>query len=231
MFFLVFGFLPHANLQAQLTLNTPNIESKLYLSKGKHQPLIVGLGGSEGGNAWSSEHWKNTRDQFLAKGYAFLALGYFGAKGTPEQLNKIAIDEVYAAIKLAVATKGVNPKKIAIVGGSRGGDLALLLAAHYPDISCVVALVPSHVAFPGNTNHLSNSAWTYQGQELPFVPVNEAAFPHLMNRDLKAAFIAMLQDSVAEEQALIKVEKINGPIFLLSATRDEIAPTTPMCEK
>ena len=34
-----------------------------------------------------------------------------------------------------------------------------------------------------------------------------------------------------EEQALIKVEKINGPIFLLSATRDEIAPTTPMCEK
>lgn len=218
-------------LLAQQILPTVNVESKLYLGKGKKQPLIVGLGGSEGGNAWASEHWKNTRNQFLERGYAFLALGYFGAKGTTEQLNKIAIDEVYAAIKLAAATKGVNSKKIAIVGGSRGGDLALLLAAHYPEIKCVVALVPSHVAFPGNTNHLSTSAWTYQGKELPFVPVNEAAFPHLMKRDLRAAFTAMLQDSLAEEKALVEVEKINGPIFLLSATRDEIAPTTPMCEK
>lgn len=227
---MIAGFLP-SFLLAQQVLPTVNVESKLYLSKGKKQPLIVGLGGSEGGNTWASEYWKNTRDQFLARGYAFLALGYFGAKGTPEQLNKIAIDEVYAAIKMAASTKGVNAKKIAIVGGSRGGDLALLLAAHYPDINCVVALVPSHVAFPGNTNHFSTSAWTYQGEELPFVPVNEAAFPHLMKRDLRATFTAMLQDSLAEEKALIKVEKINGPIYLLSATRDEIAPTTPMCEK
>lgn len=223
-------FLPSL-LLAQQVLPTVNVESKLYMGKGKKQPLIVGLGGSEGGNAWASEYWKNTRDQFLTRGYAFLALGYFGSKGIPEQLNKIAIDEVYTAIKLAAATKGVNAKKIAIIGGSRGGDLALLIGAHYSDINCVVALVPSHVAFPGNTNHFSTSAWTYQGKELPFVPVNEAAFPHLMKRDLRAAFTAMLQDSLAEEQALIKVEKINGPIFLLSATQDEIAPTTPMCEK
>ncbi|HOY18715.1 MAG TPA: acyl-CoA thioester hydrolase/BAAT C-terminal domain-containing protein [Haliscomenobacter sp.] len=227
---MIFSSFP-SFLFAQLTLQTPNVEFKLYLGQGKNQPLIVGLGGSEGGNAWASDYWKITRDQFLAKGYAFLALGYFGTNGTPQQLNKIAIDEVYVAIKLAAATKGVNPKKIAIVGGSRGGDLALLLGAHYPDISCVVALVPSHVAFPGNTNHLSTSAWTYQGQELSFVPVNEAAFPHLMKRDLRAAFTAMLQDSLAEEKALIMVEKIYGPIFLLSATQDEIAPTTPMCEK
>lgn len=218
-------------LFAQLTLQTPNVESKLYLGQGKNQPLIVGLGGSEGGNAWASDYWKITRDQFLAKGYAFLALGYFGANGTPQQLNKIAIDEVYAAIKLAAATKGVNPKKIAIVGGSRGGDLALLLGAHYPDISCVVALVPSHVAFPGNTNHLSTSAWTYQGQELSFVPVNEAAFPHLMKRDLRAAFTAMLQDTVAVQKAAIQVENIKGPILLLSATADEYAPTTEMCKQ
>jgi alpha-beta hydrolase superfamily lysophospholipase len=41
----------------------------------------------------------------------------------------------------------------------------------------------------------------------------------------------MLQDTVAEQKALIKVENIKAPILLISATEDEIAPTTPMCKK
>ena len=77
-----------ANVFAQITLQTPNVESVLYLGKNKHQPLVVGLGGSEGGNAWASDYWKTTRDQFIEKGYAFLAIGYFGAEGTPEQIIK-----------------------------------------------------------------------------------------------------------------------------------------------
>ena len=74
---------------------TPNIESKFYLGNGKNQPLIVGLGGSEGGNAWTSDYWKKTRNQFIEKGHAFLAIGYFGAKGTPDTLQKIAIEDVH----------------------------------------------------------------------------------------------------------------------------------------
>lgn len=228
---LVISMIAPTKLWAQITLKTPNVESKLYLGKGRKQALIVGLGGSEGGNAWASEHWKEVREQFLAKGYAFLALGYFGAPGTPKLLDRIALDDVYAAIKVAAAHPGVNPDKIAIVGGSRGGDLALLLGAYYPDIRCVVALVPSHVAFPGNTPHLSTSAWKYQGQDLPFVPVNEAAFPFLLKKDLRGAFTAMLQDSVAAQKAAIRVENIKGPILLLSATKDEFSPSTEMCEK
>jgi hypothetical protein len=36
---------------AQIVLQTPHVESVLYLGKNKNQPLIVGIGGSEGGNA------------------------------------------------------------------------------------------------------------------------------------------------------------------------------------
>lgn len=228
---LIISMVIPAKFWAQITLNTPNVDSKLYLSKGRKQALIVGLGGSEGGNAWASERWKGVREQFLAKGYAFLALGYFGAKGTPPLLDRIAIDEVYAAIKVAATHPGIDSQKIAVIGGSRGGDLALLLGSYYPDIRCVVALVPAHVAFPGNTPHLSTSAWKFQGRDLPFVPVNEAAFPFLLKRDLRGAFTAMLQDSVAEQKALIKVENVKGPILLLSATQDEYSPSTVMCEK
>ena len=230
---LIFGLLLiiSSNSFAQTILETPNVESKLYVGDGVNQPLIVGLGGSEGGNAWTSDYWKKTRDQFIEKGYAFLAIGYFGAKGTPDKLEKIAIEDVHYAIEVAKKDKKINKQKIAIIGGSRGADLALLLGRYYDDIKAVVAIVASNVTFPGNTNHFTTSTWTYQNKELPFVPVNDEAVPYLMKNDLRGTFEAMLQDRIAEEKALINIEKINGPILLISATKDEISPSTPMAEK
>jgi dienelactone hydrolase len=215
---------------AQITLTTPNVEAVLYLGEGRKQPLIVGLGGSEGGNAWTSDYWKKTRDQFISKGYAFLAIGYFRAKGAPAVLEKIAIEDVYNAIRLAAGQKGVNGKRIAIIGGSRGADLALLLGSYYPDINCVVSIVGSNAVFPSNTIHFSSSCWTYQQAQLPFLPVNDAAVPFLMKRNLRGAFEEMLKDSTALAKAVIPVEKIRGPILFLSATKDEVCPSTPMAE-
>ncbi|RZK66357.1 MAG: alpha/beta hydrolase [Pedobacter sp.] len=217
--------------KAQDTLKVKNVNAILYLGSGTNQPLVVGLGGSEGGNAWTSDHWKATRDQFIAKGYAFLAIGYFGAKNTPKILDQIAIEDVYQAITLAAKNQKVNEAKIAIVGGSRGADLALLLGSYYPAITCVVGLSGSSVAFPGHTQTFDTSCWTFAGKQLPFVPVNEAAVPFLMKGDLRGAFTTMLQDTVAVQKAAIKVEKINGPILLLSATKDEIIPAVAMGEQ
>jgi uncharacterized protein len=216
---------------AQIKLETPNTESILYLGEGNQQALVVGFAGAEGGNAWTSDYWKKTRDQFIEKGYAFLAIGYFGAKGTPDTLQKIAIENIYKAITIACKNKKINKKKIAMVGGSRGADLALQVASHYKNISCVVSMLGSHVTFPGNTNHFTTSTWTFKNKELPFVPVNEASVPYLIKHDLRGTFEAMLQDSIAERDAAIQVEKINGPILFLSATKDEICPSTPMAEK
>jgi pimeloyl-ACP methyl ester carboxylesterase len=218
------------NSFAQITLETPHVESILYIGNSKEQPLIVGLGGSEGGNAWASDYWKKTRDQFIEKGYAFLALGYFGSKGTPGMLNKIAIEEVYNAITTAAKNKLICKKKIAIIGGSRGADLALLIASLYKDINCVVSIVGSNAVFPGHTSHFTTSCFTFQNKELPFVPVNDKAIPFLIKRDLRGAFEAMLTDTFAVENAAIKVEMINGPVLFLSATQDEICPSTPMAE-
>ena len=97
IFFIISISVLSINTHAQDTLKTNNTESILYLSTGKNQPLIVGLGGSEGGNAWTSDYWKKTRDQFIEKGYAFLAIGYFGANGTPKLLEKIALEDIHNA--------------------------------------------------------------------------------------------------------------------------------------
>lgn len=227
---MVLGLLILSTATHAQKLNSPQVDAELFLGKGNKQPLIVGFGGSEGGNAWASDHWKKTRDQFLEKGYAFLAIGYFNAPGALDTLNQIAIDKVHDAIVLASQNPAIDKQKIALVGGSRGADLALLIGSYYKDIKCVIGLMPSNVAFPGHTMHFSTSAWTFEGKELPFVPVNEESVPFLMKRDLRGAFMAMLKDTAAAQKAVIRVERINGPILLLSATQDEICPSQPMAE-
>lgn len=212
------------------TLSTPGVNSQLYVGESDNQALIVGLGGSEGGNPWASNYWKKTRDEFIKQGYAFLALGYFGAKGTPDSLDRISLENVNNAIIEATKNPKINKNRIAVIGGSKGGELVLLLASHFNTITCVIAIVPSHVAFPGLTNHLSTSSWMYQGKEVPYVPVSEETIPALIKRDLRLAFDTMLKDTAAVEKALIKVENINGPILLMSATKDEMWGSTPMSE-
>lgn len=211
--------------------NSGNVESILYLGKGGNQPLVVGLGGSEGGNTWTRSRWKKTRDQFLEKGYAFLAIGYFGSKGTPNSLDRISIESVHQAIDDAAQNSKVDKSRIAVIGGSKGAELALLMASHYNDIKCVMALVPSHCVFPALTLSASTSSWMYQGEEVPYVPMPWAAVPAAIKRDLRSAFSIMLEDKAAVEKALIHVENINGPIFLLSAKRDEMWPSTEMSDE
>ena len=218
-------------LKAQDTLKVTNIEAILYSGSSNNQPLVIGLGGSEGGNAWTSNYWKTTREEFVARGYAFLAIGYFGCRGTPKILDRIAIDDVYKAIKTAQNHQKINKEKVAIVGGSRGADLALLLASYYKDINCVIAMSASHAVFPGHTQNFNTSCWKFEGNELPFIPVNDAAVPFLIKGDLSSAFEAMLLDTIAEKQSLIKVEKINGAILLLTGKADEIIPATAMAQK
>ena len=227
---LLLVLLFNAQAFTQINLGAHNEESYLYLGEGRKQPLIVGLGGSEGGNAWASNYWKKTRDQFIERGYAFLAVGYFKAKGTPDTLNKIDIVQVYNAIKMAARNKQVDDKKIAIIGGSRGADLALLLGSYYKSIDCVISIVGSNAVFPGHTTHFSTPCWTVRKKDLPFVPVNDEAVPFLQKGNLRKAFEAMLKDSLAVEKASIKVENISGAVLFLSASKDQVCPSTHMAE-
>ncbi|MGB4972134.1 MAG: hypothetical protein WBO32_05715, partial [Cyclobacteriaceae bacterium] len=96
--------------------NTGKVETELYVGEGDNQPLLVGLGGSEGGNAWTSDRWKAKRDEFINQGYAFLAVGYFGAKGTPEVLDRISIDAIHQAIIDVANNPKIDGNRIGLIG-------------------------------------------------------------------------------------------------------------------
>jgi pimeloyl-ACP methyl ester carboxylesterase len=202
----------------------------LYAGEQGNQALIVGLGGAEGGNAWVRTRFKPIRDSFLEQGYAFLALAYFGERDTPAELDRISLEGVYAAIMRTAQDPRINENCIAVVGGSKGAELALLLASHYPDIKAVVGIVPGHAVFPAHTIAMNTSSFALNGEPLPFVPVPWSAVPALIKGDLRGAYEAMLTNEKAVETAAIAVENIHGPILLLSATRDEFWPSVEMSE-
>jgi dipeptidyl aminopeptidase/acylaminoacyl peptidase len=210
--------------------NHGHVNTLLYVGEGENQPLLVGFGGAEGGNAWVRNYLKPQRDRFLAQGYAFLAVAYFGEEGIPKEIDRISLESVYAAIAEAANHPKVNRECIAIIGASKGAELALVLASRYPDIKAVVAVVPGNAVFAAHTIAMNTSSFSSNSEPLPFVPVPWSAVPALIKRDLRAAWEEMLKDSEAVARAAIPVENINGPIFLLSATRDEFWPSTEMSE-
>lgn len=214
-----------------LPIHHGKVKSELYLGSNEKQALIVGLGGSEGGNAWTRKQWKEQRDKYVAQGYAFLAIGYFGMQDIPEKLDRIALEGVHDAILRAAANPKVDKECVAVIGGSKGAELALSLASHYKDIKAVVGIVPSHVVFAGLTDALTTSSFTYEGKQLPFVPVPWSTTPALLSGNLRKAFEIMLDNKEGVERATIKVENINGPIFLISGTKDEFWPSTEMSDK
>ena len=206
------------------------VDVELFARAGGKRPLLVGLGGGEGGNAWASERWTPQRERFLDQGYALLALGYFGTPNSPEKLDRISLDGVHAAILKAAQDPRVDGRCIAIVGGSRGAELALLLASHYPDIKAVVAIVPGSAVFPSLTDAMTTPGFSLNDQSLPFVPMTWGATPDLLVGNLRGAFETIMRDEAAMQRAAIAVEKINGPVQFVSASRDEMWPSKEMAD-
>jgi len=206
------------------------VDVELFARDDGKRPLLVGLGGGEGGNAWASDRWKPQRERFLDQGYALLALGYFGTPNSPEKLDRISLDGVHAAIMQAAQDPRVDGRCIAIIGGSRGGELALLLASQYSDIKAVVAIVPGSAVFPALTDAMTTPGFSLHDKSLPFVPMTWGATPDVLVGNLRGAFETIMQDDAAMQRAAIAVEKINGPVQFVSASRDEMWPSKEMAD-
>lgn len=206
------------------------LDVQLYAPDGAPRPLLVGLGGSEGGNAWTRGMWKAQRGRFLDQGYAMLAVGYFGTPNSPEQLDRISLNAIHDAILEAAKDPRVDGRCIALIGGSRGGELALLLASEYRDINAVVAIVPGSAVFPALNLAMTTPGFSLHDKSLPFVPVPWSATPNLLVQDLRGAFDKMVANTAAMDAAAIPVERINGPIYFVSASQDEFWPSREMSD-
>jgi pimeloyl-ACP methyl ester carboxylesterase len=117
------------------------------------------------------------------------------------------------------------------MGVSKGGELALLLGTRFLAVGAVIAYVPSSVVFqslaPG---YPRTSSWIYEERELAYVPflITER---YRASGQLVELYEDSLMNRVAAEAARIPVERIEGPILLLSGQDDTLWPSTQMASE
>jgi len=207
-----------------------------YPAQGGPFPGVIILGGSEGG---LFEGWARA---YASNGFAALTLAHFAYADLPEELVEIPLEYFERATAWMKAQPRVRAERLALVGGSKGGELALLLASRSSDYRAVVALTPAAHVWEGHTMRFFSpdyqpvSSWSSGGRPLPYVPFK--ASPEDKEREKNGeleSFVPFFRDALAQadpatvERAAIPVEKIRAPILLISGTDDRIWPAEQFC--
>jgi dienelactone hydrolase len=210
-----------------LEVRDDGLVARLYEpEKGGPHPGILVLGGSEGGIRSAEAN----AALLASRGYAALAVAYFGMEGLPQRLVGVPLDYLKKAIDWMSARETIDRRRLAVFGGSKGGELALLLASRFPALKTVVAYVPSHVVWQGIGG--AGSSWTYQGQPVPYVPYKGMPSTRGANQPLSLMpfYLGSLDNKESVSKATIPVEKINGPVLVISGKDDQLWPSSIMAD-
>jgi dienelactone hydrolase len=167
-------------------------------------------------------------------GYAAFALAYFNATGLPDSLIDIPLEYLETGISWLAEHPRVRSDRLGVIGGSRGGELSLLLGSMFPAITAVVAYVPSAVVWGGfgrGSDELPEppASWTYRGVPLAYMP------PFTGDVDLGIAegdpipltpyFLKSMESAADMAATAIAVERIAGPVLLISGEADAMWPS------
>ncbi|MDQ3444320.1 MAG: acyl-CoA thioesterase/BAAT N-terminal domain-containing protein, partial [Chloroflexota bacterium] len=187
---------------APILIEGPDLVAEFYEPAPGSQtpaPAVVVLGGSEGGI-----YSQLIAGLLASHGYATLAVGYFDTGPLPKTLERIPLEYFAAAFDWLGDRPEIDAGRLGVVGFSRGAELALLLGAYYPEVTAVVSYNGSGLVAPAPFIIPPVPAWTWQGEGL--------------------AFASTLEDEFAE----VPVERIDGPIILISGDADGLWQSTAL---
>ncbi|MFN2569833.1 MAG: acyl-CoA thioesterase/bile acid-CoA:amino acid N-acyltransferase family protein [Candidatus Dormibacteria bacterium] len=212
-------------------LRDRGLEGMLFSPPGGPAPGVLVLGGSAGGFHWSQE----TAALLASHGFAALALAYFGGPGLPFSLAHIPVEYFGSALAWLCRHDGVSSAGIGVIGASRGGELALLVGATHPEVNAVVSLSGSGVLWGGIRVDRPDpvAAWTWEGSVLPHLDLDRPRLIEAREQSpigLTEVFLDAMTDSRSLEDATVAVERIRGPVLLISGERDATCPATELSQ-
>jgi len=101
-----------------------------------------------------------------------LQLAYFSKQGLPDELLRIPLEYFRTARAWLHDRQEVDADRVVVFGGSRGGELALLLGSTYPElVDAVVAYVPSANVYPSIVDS-GQPSWTLGGNPVPLTLID-----------------------------------------------------------
>ncbi len=206
----------------ELSVASDGIAGRFYDARNSQGAVVLMLGGSDGG--YPS---RRAAEELSSSGYSTLALAYFSGysgpvAGVPDRLEGIPLS--YFERALAWLRKRHPGRAVVLIGESRGAELALLLASRDRQIGGVIAFSPSSLVW-GAVGDASGqrAAWRDRRGQVSFATSTGQPGP--------AAFNGALVDRDQLRRAGIPVERIAGPILLVSSRTDNIWPAAYMADR
>lgn len=235
---------PSANVHVlvQVVLPTSNAKST----------AVVVIPGSGGGLPTAAAQ------AYAERGYPAMAVQYFDYNPNSDyvfSITQLPLETFETAIKWLRARSDIPIQKIVLHGRSRGGEAALLVGEHFPNLlSGIVAEVPSTYAWGDRANGIwsqyialqpnpahETSSWTHNGQAVAFVKMQgwlqtyskEVEYNHLPLYSYTDAYKKALRLGSRSdlEAARIKVENIKAPIMVTGGTEDQLWPSADSVQK
>jgi dienelactone hydrolase len=192
---------------ARLPVHEDGLRGTLFVPAGAgRHPAVLVVGGSNGGVPLRPAAW------LASHGYVALALAYFRFEDLPPQLESIPLEYFQHALQWMAQRPEIGDARVAVLGTSRGGELALQLGSMFPRIAAVVAYVPANVRIASCCRNDGGPAWTWQGRALPYV------IPRQMT------------NFAARANAAIEVENTTGPILMISGEGDHLWKSWEMAD-
>ncbi len=178
---------------------------------GNTGPLVVLLGGSEGGFL----NVTSLNDALVAEGFQVAELAYFGFQGGPPHLSEININEVLNGLQILAEQVSC----VGVFGVSKGAELALLLSANSEIVDATVAMVPLHVVWQSSKiSIVGASSWILHDKPLDYVPYDIVSFAAaraaLNPNNALTMHINALENADAVTRSAIPIEQIRGPVLL-----------------
>jgi dienelactone hydrolase len=204
----------------------------------QRRPAIIALGGSEGGDSFARE----MAPRLASYGFAVLGLPYYAPAfggpprpelaGLPTAFTDIPVDRLEVARAWLARQPGVDVDHLALYGGSKGAEFALIAATRLPWVTAVVAIVPSDVVWEGwgvmTAAPGTRSSFAWRGAPLPFVPYHDMAAELAHFQTGQPVNLRRVQDQGraehpdAAQKARIPVEQFRGALLVAGGGADQV---------
>lgn len=153
----VLNYYQFTDLEEKIKIDDSKLIGEIYIPKKNRKkfPALIILHGSGG---YNKHGYLEYAAALAYHGYASVLPGYFGVDPLPKGLKDIPLEYFERCIKYLENCEYIDKNKIGVIGFSRGGELALLLASKFPQLKISISYAGSGKAMP--------DSWTYEGQTI-----------------------------------------------------------------